>query len=68
MKNRKLWEGEDLEMESQEDPKAEPKAEYEVMKPFTHGKEKILPGSEVPKDLSAAALGSLIRKGVLRPL
>jgi len=69
MKTHKLWEGDDQEMEILEEPKPEPKvAKFEVVKPFTNGKQKVLPGDDVPSDLSEVAKASLLRKGVLRAL
>lgn len=70
MKYHKPWEGDDLEeTEAQEEPKPETKeAKFEVVKAFSFGKQKVLPGDELPSGISEAALASLLRKGVLKAL
>lgn len=68
MDNQKPWDDVDLEDDLQDQPERRVEPKYEVLKSFSHGRTRVQPGDEVPKDISELALASLLRKGVLREL
>lgn len=66
--DQKPWEGEDLEEVLQEETRPEPMPKYEVLKKFSFGKQKVLPGDDLPDGISDKGMASLLRKGVLKTL
>ena len=66
-KDQKPWEGEDLD-ELQVDTGPEPMPKYEIIKKFSFGKERILPGDDLPDGISDKGMASLLKKGVLKAL
>jgi hypothetical protein len=72
MDNQKPWGSEPLEEDLQEQPEPVRKPKYEILREFKVGRmrasRKVLPGDELPKEVSEKAIASLLRKGVLRAL
>ena len=66
--NQKPWEGEDLDEDLQVNTGPEPMPKYEIVKKFSFGKERILPGDDLPDGISEKAMAFLLRKGVLKTL
>ena len=64
--NHKPWVREDSdESKVRETVSQERKPRYEVVKGFSVGSRKIKPGDPFPSKVSAEALASLLRKGVV---
>ena len=69
MDNQKPWDNVDLEDDLQDQPEPETREpKYQVLKRFSHGRIRVNPGDEMPKDISDIALASLLRKGVVKAL
>ena len=67
-KDQKPWEGEDLGDDFQVETRPEPMPKYEVLKKFSFGKQRVLPGDDLPDGISDKGMASLLRKGVLKTL
>jgi len=73
MDNQKPWGSEALEEDNlQETTEQGQKPKYEVVRKFSVGKgrasRRVLPGDELPDEVSEKAIASLLRKGVLKAL
>lgn len=66
--DQKPWEGEDLVDDLQVETRPEPMPKYEVLKKFSFGKQRVLPGDDLPDGISDKGMASLLRKGVLKAL
>ena len=67
MNDHKPWDVDAQGEDSLNQPE-EKRPQYEVIKAFSHGRKRVHPGDDLPKDISDAAMASLLRKGVLEEL
>lgn len=70
--NQKPWGSETLDEDLQETTEQGQKPKYEIVRKFSVGRRRasrvIMPGDELPHDVSEKAIESLLRKGVLKAL
>lgn len=72
MDNQKPWGSEALEEDLQETTEQGRKSKYEIVRKFSVGRARasrtILPGDELPDEVSEKAIAFLLKKGVLKTL